>query len=661
MGLNHAHWLYRLDGRTVAVHAVASGEHAAMQWRIDISGSPCRLLIFGHLALGERELDNAGRVSVDHERKRLSFRPDASSLWGQRRPSAVYHLVSPTPHAIEAIGGDELLHTDGKRRSGAYLALRTDAVAAFSFAVVGSMTDEAQAERLGETYEGGVAAAEMLAPATQYWRHLIREMSLRDADGGRVAEELAAFETMLPWLGHNAMMHLTVPRGLEQYTGAAWGTRDVCQGPVELLLSFEHDATVKEILRIVIAQQFEQQGDFPGWFMLEPYAEVRARGAPGDVLIWPLKALCDYVEASNDLAFLDEPLAWRRDEDLAATERRDPVSAHMDKLIATIKERFVPGTTLIRYGDGDWNDSLQPVDPAMRDEMVSGWTVALLYQQLNRYVELLGHAGRDPEAAELKKLTAAMREDFRRHLMRDGIVAGYALFVPGAAQTELLLHPSDKRTGLSYSLLPMNRGIISGLFTNEEARRHLGLIREHLHFPDGVRLMDKPMPYRGGPEKIFRRAESSPFVGREIGLMYVHAHLRYGEAMAVMGEAEALWEALSLVNPVVVTERVAHATPRQRNTYFSSSDAAFHDRYEASERWQSLREGAVPVDGGWRIYSSGPGLFTNVLVRQALGIRRHFGERIAAPVLPISFGAVILELTLDGRRQEWRLSAREKG
>ena len=67
--------------------------------------------------------------------------------------------------------------------------------------------------------------------------------------------EVAALDTLFPWLAHNAMMHLTVPHGLEQYTGAAWGTRDVCQGPVEFLLALEHDEPVKEILRIVFAQQ----------------------------------------------------------------------------------------------------------------------------------------------------------------------------------------------------------------------------------------------------------------------------------------------------------------------------------------------------------------------------------------------------------------------
>ena len=85
-----------------------------------------------------------------------------------------------------------------------------------------------------------------------------------------------------------------------------------------------------------------------------------------------------------------------------------------------------------------------------------------------------------------------MRADVNRHLIRAGTIAGYALFDPGGDEPELLLHPSDTRTGLRYSLLPMTRGIIAGLFTTEQAQHHLRLIREHLLFPDGVRLMDRP-------------------------------------------------------------------------------------------------------------------------------------------------------------------------
>ena len=160
----------------------------------------------------------------------------------------------------------------------------------------------------------------------------------RHATGGSVTRSLrltgdgegvAALDTLFPWLAHNAMVHLTVPHGLEQFGGAAWGTRDVCQGPVEFLLALEHDAPVKEILRIVFAQQQETRGDWPQWFMLEPYAQIRDRHSHGDVIVWPLKALCDYVEATNDLAFLDEPVAWRREDDpgrRSAAIRSPPMS-----------------------------------------------------------------------------------------------------------------------------------------------------------------------------------------------------------------------------------------------------------------------------------------------------------------------------------------------
>lgn len=50
------------------------------------------------------------------------------------------------------------------------------------------------------------------------------------------------------------------------------------------------------------------------------------------------------------------------------------------------------------------------------------------------------------------------------------------------------------------------------------------------------------------------------------------------------------------------------------------------------------------VDGGQCIYSSGPGVYTNMLIQHALGVRRHFGEQIVKPGLPAS---------VRGPRVEW--------
>jgi cellobiose phosphorylase len=446
IGLSDCRWIFALDDRIVTVSVIAAGDDPALQLRIAVAGEPCRFLVFGHLVLGERELEHAGRIEVDTARRRFVFRPDPASLWGRRYPDAAYLLVTSTPEAVETIGGDELLYADGQARQGAYAALRSHPTRELCLAVVGSLSDVQEAEDLAARYERGVDDASLLASAARYWEHVTRGLRVTGAGA-----EIAALDAILPWLAHDAMVHLTVPHGLEQYSGGAWGTRDVCQGPLELLLALEHDAPVKDILRIVFAQQHETRGDWPQWFMLEPYAGIRDAHSHGDVIVWPLKALCDYLEATDDLAFLDEPVAWRREDDLETTERRDPIAVHVDKLLATVRARFIPGTHLIRYGEGDWNDSLQPADPQMRDWMVSSWTVALLFQQINRYAEVLGRAGRSGEAERLSELAAAMRADFHRHLIRAGTVAGYALFTPGGKEPELLLHPSDIRTGLRYA------------------------------------------------------------------------------------------------------------------------------------------------------------------------------------------------------------------
>jgi cellobiose phosphorylase len=631
MGLNDCRWVYRLGQRTVTVSATVCGDEPAMQWRVSVEGPRCRFLVFGHLVLGEQEFAHAGRVEIDSKRKRFTFRPDLNDRWGQQYPEGVYRLVTSTPGRIEAIGGDELLYADGKRRSGGYAAFRTKPTNEFAFAIVGSMTDAKQADALASKYSKSVDEAEMLKPADRFWRNLTRGVRVRSA---KDSADALAVDTALPWLAHDGMIHLTAPHGLEQYTGGAWGTRDVCQGSIELLLTLEHDHAVKDILRILFAQQYEESGDWPQWFMLEPYSVVQDRESHGDIIIWPLKALCDYIEATGDFAFLEEAIAWRRGDNFEKTPHADPVTAHIDKLIETVRARFIPGTHLVRYGHGDWNDSLRPVDPTTSDWMTSAWTVVLLYEQLRRYAEILRQAKRAPKRAkELDALAAAVRKDFNAYLIRDGVVAGYGVFRPEGGEPELLLHPSDKKTGLAYSLLPMTQSMIGGMFTQAQVRKHFSLIRKHLLFSDGARLMDKPIVYHGGPETFFQRAESAAFFGREIGLMYTHSHLRYGEAMSDVGEFDALWGALLVANPIAVTDELPHASLRQRNAYFSSSDAAFRDRYQASSEWARVGANSIAVDGGWRIYSSGPGLYANMLIRHAFGLRRLFGKRIVTPGL----------------------------
>lgn len=196
--------------------------------------------------------------------------------------------------------------------------------------------------------------------------------------------------------------------------------------------------------------------------------------------------------------------------------------------------------------------------------------------------------------------------------------------------------------------IPMIRGILSGLFDSEHVRTHLEIIRTHLRFPDGVRLMDRPVRYTGGISTQFQRAETAAYFGREVSLQYVHAHLRYAEAMARIGDADETWWALQTVNPLGLCERLPNALPRQANVYFSSSDADFPDRYEAEKRFEDLRNGTVGVRAGWRLYSSGPGLYLHKVRCALLGIREYYDEIHFDPMLPRAADGLTVTLNHEG-------------
>jgi cellobiose phosphorylase len=195
----------------------------------------------------------------------------------------------------------------------------------------------------------------------------------------------------------------------------------------------------------------------------------------------------------------------------------------------------------------------------------------------------------------------------------------------------------------------MNRGVISGVFSKPQAERHLEIIQQHLTGPDGARLMDRPLRYRGGPQTIFQRAESSTYFGREIGLMYVHEHLRYAESQARLGRPDAFLRALRQAIPVDYQHVVPQGDVRQANCYYSSSDVLFSSRYEADTRYPEVIAGRMPLTGGWRVYSSGPGIYVALVVSRLLGLRIEYGSLILDPVMAHSLDGMQASLRLHGR------------
>lgn len=641
-------WIYRVGETVLEARVWCSSSLSASFLELRVkAGVAGEFLVSHQLVLGSAEFEQQGTMTAHPPSGWFVCRPSPASLAGQHWRDLTFAVASGNVADVAELGGAELLYPDGRPLAGTHAVLRTHPVTRCTFIMLGTYAGAASLPAAIQAARIDCADGAPLSPA--------RPPALRLQLSGALAAETTRLGEIIPWLNHNASIHFSAPHGLEQYGGAAWGVRDVCQGSVEWLLAAGEFATVRHILTTVFEQQYALNpkdpavaGCWPQWFMFAPFRFIQQAHSHGDVCFWPVKALCDYAEASNDLAFLHTKLGYTDPVQFTATGPADTLWAHCDRVIAHCEARFIPGTALVNYGDGDWDDTLQPADPAMRTGMVSAWTVGLAYHTFGQLAEISRRAGETARAARLDQLRQRMRADFARLAMPDDIVAGF-LLTEKQGGFRPLLHPSDQVTGIRYRLLPMTRSILAELFTPEEARRHLEIIDRELRFPDGVRLMSEPAVYHGGLEKLFKRADTAANVGREIGLQYVHAHIRYAEALAKVGDADRLWQALQVINPVALAEVVPNAAPRQSNVYFSSSDADFADRCEAARRWPELRTGRVSVRGGWRLYSSGPGLFLHKIRSCLLGVRESFDEVVFDPVLPRRLDGLVAEITLCGR------------
>jgi cellobiose phosphorylase len=629
-------WLYAHAAGLIEVRVtVAAGEHALDVTLSVVDGPPARFLVSSHVALNGDDGAEPVPVRFAPDATGIVVRAVADSDVGRRFPDGSFRLDAHAGTVFDQVGGDELLFGDGRSRAQPYLVLVTGRTAKAGFRITGRLVPASS------------AGATEFSPT----------LALEAPSASPLAADVARVQEIHPWYVHDALVHYLAPRGLEQYSGGGWGTRDVCQGPVELLLALGHTEPVRDLLLRVFANQ-NPGGDWPQWFMFfARERNIRPADSHGDIVFWPVLALAQYLLASDDASILDAVVPFF---DPAGDERaeRAGVWEHVARALAVVGARVIPNTTLAAYGNGDWNDSLQPADPAMRERLCSAWTVTLHHQTLATLAAALRRIDRAADAAPLEAIAADVRRDFARWLLPDGTLAGFAYFDPDG-KVDYLLHPRDQATGIHYRLLPMIHAIIADLLTPAQARAHVALMRAQLLGADGARLFDRPPAYRGGPQRHFQRAESSAFFGREIGLMYTHAHLRYAEAMARLGETEAFFEALRRAHPIALDSVVPAARPRQANCYYSSSDAVVADRYEAAECYADVRAGRVPVEGGWRVYSSGAGIAVRVIHECFLGLRRGRSVLGIDPVIPHALDGLRADVVLDGRavRVRYRIAS----
>ncbi|WP_079708660.1 GH36-type glycosyl hydrolase domain-containing protein [Paraliobacillus ryukyuensis] len=636
IGFNYTRWYYKLNEDTIIVTNFTSLGSKTVQLQVESQANIAyRYLVTNQIIMNDHPYPT--NVYMDKEDNVLKFKASDEALSKQVYPELSYSLLI---EGAEYVQENESLLVDNVSEDDAFMV-----VLSISKTSNWSMLIHADLQEKKTITTKLASFAEEAKKYRSYLNEMVGGFNLTLPQ--QESTDLAKLNMITRWYTHNMLVHFSSPHGLEQYMGAAWGTRDVSQGPFEYFMATQNYETVRTIIKIVFSHQYKQTGNWPQWFMFDKYSFIQQAQSHGDIIVWPLKMIGDYLEATNDYTLLEEKVPYTDDATFQFTTETETIFDHIEKEIAYINKHFLYNTYLSAYDDGDWDDTLQPANEQFRQYMVSAWTVALTYQVIQKLAVVYDNVYVN-KAKEMRELAESIKRDFHRYFLNQPIIPGF-IYMRDPQSVELMLHPSDEKTGIDYRLLPMQRSMISGLFTLEQANYHLAIIEKHLQFPDGVRLMNRPATYRGGVTHHFKRAEQAANFGREIGLQYVHAHIRFVEAMAKLGYKEEAWNGLIVINPIGIRSTVPNADYRQSNAYFSSSDGKFATRYEAQDRFTELATGAIPVKGGWRIYSSGPGIYINQLISNVMGIRQHSNNLVIDPVIPESFNG----LEFDFQFNKW--------
>src|SRR4030095_8553616 len=262
---------------------------------------------------------------------------------GRRFPDGLFRLDPQAGTTIEAVHRDAVLFADKRSRRQPFVTVVT-----------------APATRAGFRFTGGLVAAPAIAPAsaddeataTRFWTAMAGPVALSAPAASPFLNDVAGLQDILPWYTHNALIHYLAPRGLEQYSGGGWGTRDVCQGPVELLLALGRWEPIRDLLLRVFANQ-NPDGDWPQWFMFfERERNIRPGDSHGDIVFWPVFALAEYLLATDDASILQAEVPFFHPDGDARAERAT-VWDHIARALDVIRRRVVPGWHLAAYGHGD--------------------------------------------------------------------------------------------------------------------------------------------------------------------------------------------------------------------------------------------------------------------------------------------------------------------
>jgi len=500
--------------------------------------------------------------------------------------------------------------------------------------VLGAGRDREHASLLAATWREPAAVERAWTALADRWDALLGAVTVHTPE--------PAMDLLLNrWALYQALAARILARtGFYQSSGA-FGFRDQLQD-VLALLHTDPEATRKHILECA-RHQFEE-GDVLHWW--HPPADRGVRTRCSDDLLWLPYATACYVEATGDLAVLDEEEPFLVAPPLAADEHERYERFHHGDARASLFEHcrraLERGITrgphgLPLMGAGDWNDGMDRVGKEGRGESVwLGWFAGATAQAFAALCDRRGEAA----AAEgwrscAQQLFAAVENEGW-----DGAWYRRAFDDAGAAWG------SSKSDECRIDSIAQSWSVLSGGAAPERALQALRSAERELVRQDAqvARLLWPPFdltPRDPGYIKAY------PPGIRENGGQYSHAAAWLGFALAQRGDGAGAVRVFRMLNPIERT-RSPEAVRRYRlEPYALAADIASVEPHLGR--------------GGWSWYTGSAAWCWRLGVEGILGLQRTAEGLRIAPQIPPQWPGFEAEVRMGGGVLEIRVERSGEG
>ncbi len=394
------------------------------------------------------------------------------------------------------------------------------------------------------------------------------------------------------------------------------GFRDSCQD----ILGVVHSIPERVRLRILdLASAIYSKGN-----ACHTFQPLTGTGTGGDDYsddhLWLIVAVYEYIAETGDFKILDEKIKY-------FDKGNGGLYEHLQKIINYSLSRM--GKHNLSLGlRADWNDCLN----LQGGESV--WTTELLYFAMRLMVDI-SELKKDKQF--LIKLKASMKKirDTINRVAWDG-----EWYIRGFTSKGNKIGSKECKEGKIY-LLSNAWAIISGIATDEYAKKCMDSVNRHLATDYGLKLLAPP--YTKFDEYLGSITAYPPGM-KENGSIFVHSNNWGIMAEAVLGNGERAWRYFRNIIPLKFND---NAEIRKSEPYVFAQFTASNDSPNEGESKNSWLTGTA----SWAYY---------VATRYLLGIKPVFNGIIVEPVLDKKIDNLVVYRKFRGAKYRFVFKSKVK-